>query len=81
MRLDCDGPVQATADPGYVRTILENLVDNSMHALRDAGRADAGGAGKTGRITIRVASEDGRAVVAMFTAIYRSARERRPVSP
>src|SRR6202041_517469 len=61
VRLDCAGPVQATADPGYVRTILENLVDNSMHSLRDAG--GTGKTGKMGRITIRVASEDGRAVV------------------
>jgi len=61
VRLDCAGPVQATADPGYVRTILENLVDNSMHSLRDA--SGAGSAGRAGRITIRVASEDGRAVV------------------
>ena len=55
VRLECAAPVQANADPGYVRTILENLVDNSMHSLRDVGG--------TGRITIRVASEDGRAVV------------------
>jgi len=55
VRLECAQPVQATADPAYVRTILENLVDNSMHSLRDVGR--------TGRITIRVASEEGRAVV------------------
>jgi two-component system sensor kinase FixL len=55
VRLECAAPVQASADPGYVRTILENLVDNSMHSLRDVG--------STGRITIRVASEDGRAVV------------------
>jgi signal transduction histidine kinase len=58
VRLECAQPVQATADPAYVRTILENLVDNSMHSLRDGG-----GAGKTGRITICVTSEDGRAVV------------------
>lgn len=55
VRLECAQPVQASADPGYVRTILENLVDNSMHSLRDSGGA--------GRITIRVASEGGRAVV------------------
>jgi two-component system, LuxR family, sensor kinase FixL len=55
VRLDCAQPVQASADPGYVRTILENLVDNSMHSLR---------VGKTpGRITIRVAAEAGRAIV------------------
>jgi two-component system, LuxR family, sensor kinase FixL len=55
VRLECTLPVQVTADPGYVRTILENLVDNSMHSLREAG--------STGRITIRVATEDGRAIV------------------
>jgi len=55
VRLECDKPVQASADPGYVRTILENLVDNSMHSLR-AGRSH-------GRITIRVVAEDERAVV------------------
>jgi signal transduction histidine kinase len=55
VRLDCPLPVQASADPGYVRTILENLVDNSMHSLRAMGGA--------GHITIRVESEDGRAVV------------------
>jgi signal transduction histidine kinase len=55
VRIECAQPVQASADPGYVRTILENLVDNSMHSLR--------GGGSAGRITIRVATEDGRAVV------------------
>jgi signal transduction histidine kinase len=55
VRMECEQPVQASADEGYVRTILENLVDNSMHSLRVAGGP--------GRITIRVASEDGRAVV------------------
>jgi signal transduction histidine kinase len=54
VRMECEQPVQASADEGYVRTILENLVDNSMHSLRVAGGP--------GRITIRVASEDGRAV-------------------
>jgi signal transduction histidine kinase len=55
VRLECPESVQASADPGYVRTILENLVDNSMHSLRTGGAA--------GHITIRVATEDGRAVV------------------
>ena len=55
VRMECAQPVQASADPGYVRTILENLVDNSMHALRLSG--------SPGRITIRVATEEGRAVV------------------
>ena len=55
VRLDCAEPVQANADPSYVRTILENLVDNSMHSLRVGGGP--------GRITIHVATEEGRAVV------------------
>jgi signal transduction histidine kinase len=54
VRLECESPVQASADPTYVRTILENLVDNSLSSLRDRGR---------GCITIRLASEAGRAVV------------------
>jgi two-component system sensor histidine kinase TctE len=57
VRTECSGPVQASADPGYVRTIVENLVDNSLHALR---------AGGGGCVTIRVGSEDGRAIVRVF---------------
>ena len=41
--------VQNNADETYVRTILENLVDNSMHSLRVGGGP--------GRITIHVATE------------------------
>jgi len=55
LRVDCSEAVAANADPGYVRTILENLVDNGMHSLRAAGRG--------GRITIRVTREEGHAVV------------------
>jgi two-component system C4-dicarboxylate transport sensor histidine kinase DctB len=51
--LECERPVRASADPVYVRTILENLLDNSLHSLR----------GRGGRITIRLGVEDGRAVV------------------
>ena len=47
--------VQASADPSYVRTILENLVDNSLHSLRVGGAP--------GQITIRVVTEGGCAVV------------------
>jgi signal transduction histidine kinase len=54
VRVECDAPVQANADATFVRTILENLVDNSLCALR---------AGGGGLITIRLAKEDGRAVV------------------
>jgi signal transduction histidine kinase len=55
VRLECARAVQASADPAYVRTILESLVDNSLHSLRVEG--------SRGRITIRVAAEGGRAVV------------------
>jgi signal transduction histidine kinase len=53
VRLECDRPVRASADPVYVRTILENLLDNSLHSLR----------GRGGNITIRLDVEEGRAVV------------------
>lgn len=54
VKLECEGAVLANADPTYVRTILENLVDNCLHSLRTQGR---------GSITIRLAVEAGRAVV------------------
>jgi len=54
VRLDCDEGVEANADAAYVRTILENLVDNSLHSLRGCAR---------GSITIQLAAEAGRAVV------------------
>jgi signal transduction histidine kinase len=54
VRTECDEAVQANADPRYVRTILENLVDNSLWSLRDH---------RGGSITIRLAAERGRAVV------------------
>jgi signal transduction histidine kinase len=49
-----DVDVAAEADATYVRTILENLVDNSLCAIRSGGG---------GSIKIRTATEDGRAVV------------------
>jgi signal transduction histidine kinase len=51
---ECTLPILASADRTYVRTILENLVDNSLCALR---------AGGGGRVTMTVAEENGRAVV------------------
>jgi two-component system sensor kinase FixL len=54
VRAECSRAVQASADPSYVRTIVENLLDNSLHALRAGGGSC---------ITIRVDSEDGRAIV------------------
>ena len=53
--LECERPVRDSADPVYVRTILENLLDNSLHSLR----GHRGG----GTITIRLGVEEGRAVV------------------
>jgi signal transduction histidine kinase len=53
LRVDCAHPVQVTADPTYVRTILENLVDNGLQSLR--------GGGVGGSITIRLAVEGGLA--------------------
>jgi two-component system sensor kinase FixL len=55
VRAECSQAVQASADPMYVRTIVENLLDNGLHSVR------AGGAG--GCVTVRVDSENGRAVV------------------
>ena len=54
IRVDAAGPVSANADAMYVRTILENLLDNSLHALR-------GIAG--GLIELRLQVHRGRAVV------------------
>jgi signal transduction histidine kinase len=54
VRADCAQPVHASADPTYVRTILENLLDNSWSSLKDRG---------SGSITIQLAAENGRAVV------------------
>jgi len=54
VRAECGSAVLASADPAYVRTIVENLVDNSLHALR---------AGGGGCVTVRVERENGRAVV------------------
>ncbi len=51
---ECDPAIVASADPTYVRTILENLVDNSLSSLRTGGGH---------RITLRLAEESGRAVV------------------
>ncbi len=50
----CEGLVHVVADPTYLRVILENLIDNSVAALREGGGA---------RITIRASEEGSRAVV------------------
>jgi signal transduction histidine kinase len=54
VQAQCDKPVQARADPTYVRIILENLVDNSLASLREGGGE---------RVTIRLTEEAGRAVI------------------
>ena len=54
VRADCAQAVYANADPTYVRTILENLLDNSWSSLKGRG---------SGSITIQLAAENGRAVV------------------
>ncbi|HMJ54079.1 MAG TPA: HAMP domain-containing sensor histidine kinase [Polyangiaceae bacterium] len=56
VQVDASRPVLANADPKYVRTILENLLDNSMHALR-------GVAG--GLIEIRLETGHGCALVSV----------------
>jgi signal transduction histidine kinase len=48
------GPLAANGDPTYIRTIVENLVDNSLQSLRGTGR---------GAIVIDLAREGSRAVV------------------
>jgi signal transduction histidine kinase len=52
--VQCRQPVEATADPTYVRTILENVIDNSLHSLRGK---------RGGSITIRLDTELECAVV------------------
>ena len=54
VRLLSDGGVNAAADTAYLRTIVENLLDNSLHALRLEG---------TGSVTVEVGTESERAVV------------------
>jgi signal transduction histidine kinase len=54
VQAQCDKPVQARADPTYVRIILENLVENSLASLREGGGE---------RMTIRLTEEEGRAVI------------------
>lgn len=54
VRIESDGPVYANADPTYVRTILENLLDNGLQALQERGG---------GSIAIRIASERDHAVI------------------
>jgi signal transduction histidine kinase len=54
VRMECVEPVFANGDPAYIRTILENLVDNSLHAVRANG-------GRT--VVLKLATEHDRAIV------------------
>jgi len=56
VRAECAHAIEARADATYVRTILENLVDNSLCALRGAGG---------GRISVQLRSEEDRAIVSI----------------
>jgi signal transduction histidine kinase len=54
VRAECPAQVMIDADPGYLRAILENLLDNSLHSLR----AVPGGV-----VTLTLSTEADRAVV------------------
>lgn len=58
VRAECAllAPVMVSADPSYLRAILENLLDNSLHSLR----ATSGGT-----VTMQLTTEAGRAVVSV----------------
>jgi signal transduction histidine kinase len=56
VRAECAAGIEVRADTTYVRTILENLVDNSLCALR---------AGGGGSISVRLSAEHDRAVVSV----------------
>ena len=57
VRAECPVPVQVTADPSYLRAILENLLDNSLHSLRAA---------QGGTVTMKLSTEAGRAIVSVM---------------
>ncbi len=54
VRAECPEQVMISADPGYLRAILENLLDNSLHSLRGA---------QGGVVTMKLSTEAGRAIV------------------
>ncbi|HEY0467338.1 MAG TPA: HAMP domain-containing sensor histidine kinase [Polyangiaceae bacterium] len=54
VRAECPAHVMISADPGYLRAILENLLDNSLHSLRAA---------QGGVVTMTLSTESGRAIV------------------
>ncbi|MEO8980709.1 MAG: HAMP domain-containing sensor histidine kinase [Polyangiaceae bacterium] len=56
VRAECAAPVMVSADPSYLRAILENLLDNSLHSLRSASG---------GTVTVKLTTEAGRAIVSV----------------
>jgi signal transduction histidine kinase len=54
VRAECPTRVTVSADPGYLRAILDNLLDNSLHSLRAASG---------GMVTMTLSTESDRAVV------------------
>jgi signal transduction histidine kinase len=58
VRAECEAAVVVSADPGYVRTILENLLDNSLHSLQS-------GRGGTVTIVLSADTSAGRAIVSV----------------
>jgi len=54
VRAECPEHVMISADPGYLRAILENLLDNSLHSLRAA---------QGGIVTMTLSTEASRAIV------------------
>lgn len=57
VRAECPARVMVSADPSYLRAILENLLDNSLHSLRAASG---------GTVTMTLTTERGRAVVSVI---------------
>lgn len=54
VRMESADAVYANADPTYVRTILENLLDNCLHSLRTHGGT---------AVTVELLADAGRAIV------------------
>ena len=54
VRAECPCQVTISGDPGYLRAILENLLDNSLHSLRAA---------QGGVVTMKLSTEADRAIV------------------
>jgi signal transduction histidine kinase len=58
VRAECEAAVNVDADPSYVRTILENLLDNSLHSLQS-------GAGGSVTIVLSADLANRRAIVSV----------------